>query len=53
MTVRFRTVVLDVAPSTLGPLPGRVVVEHRCNFCWATVVTVELVAHAMTTARRR
>jgi hypothetical protein len=36
MTVTFRTIVLDVPPSPLGLLAGRLVIEHWCNQCVAT-----------------
>jgi hypothetical protein len=53
VTLTFRTVVLDVPPSPLGMSPGRIVIEHHCDLCRATVVTAELGAHARGTARRR
>ncbi len=46
MNVTFRTLVLDVPPSPLGLLPGRLVIEHWCNQCRHKVATEHLAAHA-------
>lgn len=46
MTVTFRTVAFEVPTTLAGLLPGRIVIEHRCNLCRATVATDELGAHA-------
>jgi hypothetical protein len=44
----FHTVVLDIAPSPLGLLPRRMLVEHYCKTCRSRVATEDLVAHANT-----
>lgn len=45
MTVTYRTVVLDVPPSPLGLIPGRLVIQHHCNLCHAQVATDNLASH--------
>jgi hypothetical protein len=42
MTITFRTVALDVPPTPLGLLRGRVVIEHWCNLCRLRVATEDL-----------
>ena len=46
MTVTFRTLVLDVPPTPLGLLPGRVIIEHWCDHCHHKVAIEQLAAHA-------
>ena len=45
-TTTFRTVVLDLPPTPLGLLPGRVVIEHWCNACRDKVAAEDLADHA-------
>lgn len=46
MTVTYRTVVLHVAPTPMGLLGERWVVDHWCNACRQRVPSDRLVLHA-------
>ncbi len=46
MTITYRTIVLHVAPTPMGLLPERWVVDHWCNACRQRVTSDQLVLHA-------
>jgi hypothetical protein len=52
MTITFRTVVLDMAPTPLGLLPRRFLIEHWCNECGDKIGHDALADHARTHGAR-
>jgi len=46
MTVTYRTIILHVAPTPMGLLGERWVVDHWCNACRRRVTSDQLIAHA-------
>jgi hypothetical protein len=46
MTVTYRTIILQIPPTTPPLLPERWVVDHWCNLCRGRVESGDLIVHA-------